>query len=200
MNIITESIGTESTGPDDMLPDASSAFQDDLPTHPATLLAMLDDLSLRYEVIHHQPLRTVADAKLVRENMLSVKAGGGHIKNLYLRDKKKRQFLVVFQEDRQVDLKWLGDQLGSQRLSFGSASRLMQALGVRPGAVTPLAMINGAKGSPVQFAIEASLLKSQVIYMHPLVNDQTIAMRPDDLLAFLAALHIVPLLLPAQKM
>ena len=62
---------------------------------------------------------------------------GAHIKNLYLRDRKKRNFLVVAQEDRQIDLKSLGGQIGSDRLSFGSADRLFEMLGVRPGAVSP---------------------------------------------------------------
>lgn len=174
--------------------DASSRFQDSLPTHPDSLLRYLDELSIKYTHMHHAPLRTVADSKQVRDNMLTAAQGGGHIKNLYLRDKKKQNFLAVFQEDRQVDLKSLGKQLSSPRLSFGSADRLLETLGVRPGAVTPLAMINGAK-THVTLALDASLLSCEVIYMHPLVNDQTIAMAPDDLLVFLKSLQIEPLLL-----
>lgn len=174
--------------------DASSQFQASLPTHPDSLLRYLDELSIKYTHMHHAPLRTVADSKQVRDNMLTAAQGGGHIKNLYLRDKKKQNFLAVFQEDRQVDLKSLGKQVGSPRLSFGSADRLLETLGVRPGAVTPLAMINGAK-TDVTLALDASLLSCKVIYMHPLVNDQTIAMAPEDLLVFLKSLQIEPLLL-----
>ena len=71
--------------------------------------------------------------------------GGGHIKNLYLRDNKKRNYLIVAEQDRVIDLKALHQKLG--RLSFGSAFRLMENLGVRPGAVTPLSMINGVKSN-----------------------------------------------------
>lgn len=183
----------------DIAPDASSRFQDSLPTHPDSLLAHLDRLSLDYKRTHHAPLRTVSDSKQVRDNMLTVKQGGGHIKNLYLRDKKKQNFLAVFQEDRQVDLKALGRLLGSPRLSFGSSDRLMETLGVRPGAVTPLAMINGAH-KDVTIALDATLLSCKVIYMHPLVNDQTIAMTPDDLLKFLKTLQIEPLILAESDM
>ena len=179
--------------PDD-IPDASSRFQESLPTQPDTLLAHLDSLSLNYERMYHVPLRTVADSKQVRDNMLTAEQGGGHIKNLYLRDKKKQNFLAVFQEDRQVDLKSLGGLLGSLRLSFGSSDRLLETLGVRPGAVTPLAMINGAD-KHVKLALDAGLMSCKVIYMHPLVNDQTIAMAPDDLLLFLKSLNVEPIFL-----
>ena len=180
---------------DALSPDASSVFQDSLPTHPETLLAQLDSLSLAYEHLHHVPLRTVADSKQVRDNMLSASQGGGHIKNLYLRDKKKQNYLAIFQEDKEVDLKQLGEVLGSPRLSFGSADRLLEILGVRPGAVTPLAMINGAAHN-VTLAIDSSLMDCKSIYMHPLVNDQTIGMAPADLLTFLAALNVEPIILP----
>ena len=181
---------------DDVAPDASSKFQDSLPTHPDRLFTYLDSLSLPYQRMHHVPLRTVADSKQVRDDMLSAEEGGGHIKNLYLRDKKKQNFLAVFQEDRDVDLKSLGGILGSPRLSFGSADRLLETLGVRPGAVTPLSMINGTD-KDVIFAIDETLLSCKVIYMHPLVNDQTIAMSPDDLFVFLKNLNVEPIVMPA---
>ena len=40
--------------------------------------------------------------------MLTKNEGGGHIKNLYLRDHKKNNYLVVVQEDKNIDLKELG--------------------------------------------------------------------------------------------
>ena len=178
-------------------PDASSAFQDSLPTHPKALLARLDALRLPYELMHHVPLRTVADSKQVRDDMLTAQDGGGHIKNLYLRDKKKQNFLAVFQEDKEVDLKSLGALLGSPRLSFGSADRLIDNLGVRPGAVTPLSMINGVSKNVV-LAIDESLMDCKILYMHPLVNDQTVGMAPSDLMIFLADLNVEPLILPAR--
>ena len=70
---------------------------------------------------------------------------GGHIKNLYLRDHKKRNILLVAEQVRQIDLKLLSGQLETGRLSFGSADRLLTHLGVRPGVVTPLPMITGVK-------------------------------------------------------
>jgi Ala-tRNA(Pro) deacylase len=119
------------------------------------------------------PLRTVEEAKMVQGQFLSSEEGGGHIKNLYLRDKKKCNILLVAEQDRKIDLKTLNTILGTSRLSFGSADRLIENLGVRPGAVTPLAMITGAQ-TGVKLFIDIELKKCSKIYVHPLVNDRTL--------------------------
>ena len=82
--------------------DASSAFKDSLPTTPEQLIALLTSLQISFTTHTHPPLRTVEDAKAMRGDM-----AGAHIKNLYLRDRKKRNFLVVAGEDRSIDLKSL---------------------------------------------------------------------------------------------
>ena len=178
----------------EILADASSQFQDSLPTHPETLRAKITALGLHFENYNHPPLRTVADSKLVREGFLTKEEGGAHIKNLYLRDRKKKNFLAVIEEDKDVDLANLAEQFGAARFSFGSADRLLEMLGVRPGAVTPLAMINGVT-SDVTIGLDRDIMQAKQIYMHPLVNDRTIAMSPDDLMHFLSAIGVTPLLL-----
>lgn len=174
--------------------DASSAYQDSLPIHPETLLAKIESLGIACTTFTHPPLRTVADSKGFREELLSQEEGGGHIKNLYLRDKKKKNFLAVIQEDKDVDLAALATSFGAARFSFGSEDRLLENLGVRPGAVTPLAMMHGADHQVV-LGIDKDIMTAKQIYMHPLVNDRTIGMSPDDLLKFLSAFSITPLLL-----
>jgi len=172
--------------------DASSTYQDSLPIHPDSLIARLTALNLPFESHTHPPLRTVADSKEHRAGFLTKEDGGAHIKNLYLRDRKKNNFLAVIEEDKDVDLKKLSDQLGAGRLSFGSADRLLEFCGVRPGAVTPLAMLYGHE-KQVTLALDKDILEAKLIYMHPLVNDRTIAMSPQDLMTFLASLGVTPL-------
>ena len=164
--------------------DASSTFQDSLPVTSDQLIALLTENGFSYELIEHIPLRTVSDSKKVRDGFLTAEEGGGHIKNLYLRDKKKNSFLLVLPEDAEIDLKHLSAIIGSARLSFGSADRLFDALGVRPGAVTPLAMITGVH-SDVNLYIDIRLQSVKYLYMHPLVNDRTVAMKPVDVEKFL---------------
>ena len=165
------------------LMDASSAIQDTLPTSSDALLAQLDNWGLAYRLHTHVPLRTVAEAQAVEDAMVVPGQLAFRVKNLYLRDRKKRNWLVTVQQDREIDLKALGKTLGAPGLSFGSTDRLMEFLGVRPGAVTPLAMINGAR-TGVTFVMDATAQKAEVIYMHPLVNDRTIAMPQDDMMRF----------------
>ncbi|TCL08040.1 Ala-tRNA(Pro) deacylase [Shimia isoporae] len=155
--------------------DASSTYQDSLPVSSDALLAKLEDWGLDFVLYEHVPLRTVEDAKSVEAAMIVEGEKAFRVKNLYLRDKKKRNYLVTLEQDREIDLKALGTQLEVGNLSFGSADRLMQNLGIRPGAVTPLAMINGVENG-VRFFIDSAVRHADRIYMHPLVNDRTIAM------------------------
>lgn len=112
--------------------NATSKNQDSLPVSSDALLAKLEAWSVEYQRHDHIPLHTVAEAKTVQHDFLTPEMGGGHIKNLYLRDNKKRNYLVVAEQDRAVDLKTLPQLIGSGRLSFGSPDRLMENLGVRP--------------------------------------------------------------------
>ncbi len=163
--------------------DASSAYQDTLPLSSDALLAQLDDWGLEYRLHSHVPLRTVEDAKAVEDQFMVSGENALRLKNLYLRDKKKRNYLVTLEQSREIDLKALGAELGIGNLSFGSADRLFQNLGIRPGAVSPFAMINGVENG-VRFFMDAAAQQADVIYMHPLVNDRTLAMPRAYLVAF----------------
>ena len=163
--------------------DASSKYQDSLPISSDAIIKQLDDWGIAYIRSNHVPLRTVEDSKKVQGQFLSSEQGGGHIKNLYLRDNKKRNILLVAEQDRQIDLKNVHTKLETGRLSFGSAARLMENLGVRPGAVTPLSMINGVEAG-VQLFIDSGLKSCQQIYVHPLVNDRTLGITLEDLEKF----------------
>jgi len=82
--------------------------------------------------------------------------------------------------------------LGTSRLSFGSADRLIENLGVRPGAVTPLAMITGTQ-TGVKLFIDIELKKCSKIYVHPLVNDRTLGISVKGLLTFFDQVNVTPI-------
>ncbi len=151
------------------------------------LISRLNELGISTTIYRHPPLRTVEDSKEFRGEFI-----GTHIKNLFLRDKKRNLYLVTIEEDRQVDLKTLRKHLTTQgNLSFGSAELLWEALGVRPGAVTPLAVINDGEGN-VQMIVEQSMVDREVINAHPLHNEATVAIACDDFLRFLEACDHTP--------
>ena len=169
--------------------DASSEFQNSLPLSSDALLETLKEWSIPYNLIEHVPLRTVKDSKKVEGIFTSTENGGGHVKNLYLRDKKKRNILLVAEQDQAIDLKKLSKNLNFSNLSFGSPERLMQNLGVRPGAVTPLSMINGVNNN-VSLFMDKALRNKTVIYIHPLVNDRTIEMTIENLEKFFSKIGV----------
>lgn len=170
---------------------ASGAGGEDLPVTSDALLARLDAAGIPYRRFDHVPLMTVEDSKQVQGVMRDRSQGGLHVRNLYLRDRKKRNFLVTVEQDRPIDLKALGERIGAVNLSFGSADRLLEFLGIRPGAVTPLAMVTGAE-TGVTLVLDAAIRGAEVVYVHPLVNDRTLEMRPADLLRFLEGLGVTP--------
>jgi len=163
--------------------DTSPEALNQIPLSSDALLAQLDAWGLGYVLHEHVALRTVEEAKQVEADLEVPGEKALRVKNLYLRDKKKRNYLVTLEQDRKIDLKELGAELGVGKLSFGSADRLMQNLGVLPGAVTPLSMINGV-GNAVTFYMDAAAQQADVIYMHPLVNTRTVGMARADLMAF----------------
>jgi Ala-tRNA(Pro) deacylase len=145
------------------------------------LFARLEQLGIAQHTVEHPPVFTVEQAKALRGDL-----PGHHVKNLFLRNKKKEMWLVVALEDRAVDLKWLGEALGAGRLSFASAERLKRHLGVERGSVTPLALINDPSRT-VQLALDRGLVDGAPVNIHPLVNTMTTAMAAPDLLRFFAA-------------
>lgn len=161
----------------------------DIPPPASTedLFARLGELGIETTTHAHPPLFTVADSKRLRG-----KLPGGHIKNLFLRDKKRNLWLLTALEDRTLDLKALRHTLGAKgNLSFGDADLLLAALGVLPGAVTPFAVINDAAGR-VTMVLDKAVLDRDPVNAHPLVNDATTAIAPGDLMAFLEAVGHAP--------
>jgi Ala-tRNA(Pro) deacylase len=149
---------------------------------PDDLFARLDELGIEYETHQHAAVFTVEEAKHMRGEL-----AGAHCKCLFIRDKKKVCFLVVCLEDRRLDMKALADILGSARLSFGSADRLRQRLGVEPGSVTPFAAINDAAAGEekVRVILDADMMAADLVNYHPLQNTMTTALSPAALLQFL---------------
>ena len=100
-------------------------------------------------------------------------------------------WLISRHKDGQIDLKRLGELVGAGRFSFASAERMMKYLGVIPGAVTPLAVINDTTGA-VDVVLDQAVLKDALINVHPLHNAATTSMNPDGLLQFLRAMRHEP--------
>jgi Ala-tRNA(Pro) deacylase len=153
---------------------------------PDELFARFDALGIAHRTYAHPPVFTVTEAIALRGSL-----PGGHCKSLFLKDKKGGFWLAVMLEERRVDLKKLAAQLTAPRFSFGGAEDLYEVLGVRPGSVTPFALVNDLRHlvTPV---LDAGMLDRDPLNYHPLENDRTTAVSPADLLRFIAASGHVP--------
>ena len=168
------------------LPDQAAP----LPTSPDQLLARLDALGIQATTHSHPPLHTVEESKALRGAL-----PGGHCKNLFLKDKKEQHWLVVALEDARVELNRFDKVIGSARLSFASADRLWRHLGVRPGSVTPFALVNDRERR-VRVVLQEEMLAHDPLNYHPLLNDRTTAIGAEDLLRFIRAGGHEPLIVP----
>lgn len=167
-------------------PTHDSADLAPLPTAPEEILARLDALGEAYTLYHHKAVFTVAESA-----ELDADKPGTHCRNLFLRDKKKANFLLCLQNATEVDIKKLPALIGADRLSFGSSERLWDDLGVRPGSVCPYAIVNDT-GHNVKICLDASMMDHDIVNFHPLINTMTIATKPSALVRFIESCNHVP--------
>lgn len=149
---------------------------------PQEFLERLQELGIQAETVEHEPVFTVAESASVKERI-----PGAHSKNLFVKDKKGRLFLISARDETPIDLKRTHEAIGaSGRLSFCSADQLREVLGVEPGSVTAFAVVNDRQGR-VTMILDANLMEHQRVNFHPLVNSLTTGISRDDLLRFLRA-------------
>ena len=146
------------------------------------LFAFLDAHGIAHRTLEHPPVFRVEEGREIKAAL-----PGGHTKNLFLKDAKGRLWLVSALGDTVVDLKRLPAAIGSARLSFGSPERLQAALGVRPGSVTALALVDDPQHA-VTFVADAALMAADPVNFHPLSNDATTALSQAGFRTFLRAL------------
>ena len=160
-----------------------------LPTSPQDVFKIFQQLDIAYELYRHAPVFTVEESgKIDRE------IPGTHCRNLFLRDKKKKNFLVVLANETEIDLKSAQELIGCGRLSFGSAERLWAHLGIRPGSVCPFTVIND-KDHQVQVILDEYMMAQELVCYHPMDNAMTVSLSPRDLLKFFAHTGHKPIVL-----
>jgi Ala-tRNA(Pro) deacylase len=146
------------------------------------LAAFLAHHDIRAQSFEHPPVMTVEESERLVPHL-----PGAKTKNLFLRDRKgARHFLVTVPHDVAVDLNSLGAGIGAGRLGFASAERLFRHLGITPGSVSLLALVNDTTHA-VEFVIDRRLWNAEAVHAHPLVNSATMVIPHAELERFLAA-------------
>lgn len=150
-----------------------------MPLGKKDIYRLLDERGIAYEAVEHPAVYTVEEA-----DALQLPHPETGTKNLFLRDDKHHAyFLLTCRENVRVDLKALQAQIGSRRLSFASADDLRDMLGLIPGSVTPLGLLND-DARRVHFLLDEAFV-GRMVSAHPNENTATIFLATDDLLALL---------------
>ena len=103
-------------------------------------------------------------------------------KNLFVRDDKKQNFyLITVKGDKRVDLKQFRKDHNTRSLQFVSAELLMDIMGLIPGAVTPMGLLNDSECKVRWFLDKAFMEEPGIMGVHPNDNSATVWMKPEDL-------------------
>lgn len=135
------------------------------------------------------------------EEGLELKAAmpGAHTKNLFLKDKKGQLWLISARQDTVIDLKRAPKTIGSDRLSFGNEHLLYETLGVRPGSVTALGLINDPD-QRVTFILDKALWDADIVNFHPLTNTATTALAQADFRRYLSLIGREPMVVDFDRL
>ncbi len=149
--------------------------------------ALLEQRGVAYERLDHPAVFTADEA-----DRLVPKARGAHAKNLLVEDRKSgRLFMLTVPFGKRTDLKATARALGTAKLSFASAETMLETLGVTPGAVSMMALVNDRSGR-ITLVLDRVLAEADAVQCHPLVNTATLIVDQPDLRRFLDAAGHAP--------
>ena len=149
------------------------------------VLRLLEQLHIPYQYVSHDPADTMEDCVAISE-ALNVAV----CKNLFLCNRQQTAFyLLCMPADKPFKTKDLSAQIGSSRLSFGSAEKMEELLGVTPGSASILALMNDHENK-VQLLLDRDLYSKEYIGCHPCKNTGTLRLETSDVLnIFLPHVH-----------
>ncbi|MGE4353070.1 MAG: prolyl-tRNA synthetase associated domain-containing protein [Oscillospiraceae bacterium] len=148
----------------------------------------LDKLSIPYRRLDHDHTDTIEDCHEV-EKLLGIRI----CKNLFLCNRQGTKFyLLLMPGDKPFKTKTLSKRIGTSRLSFASAENMSALLGLRPGSVTVLGLINDTE-QRVHLIIDRPVLEDEYFGCHPCVSTSSLKIAVADLLErLLPALGVTP--------
>jgi Ala-tRNA(Pro) deacylase len=143
------------------------------------LYNFLEEHSIDYLHLEHPAVYTVAQAN---EHLFD--APGARTKNLFICDEKKQNYFILWvHSDKKIHFNRLGKQEKLGKPRFGSPEKLLEYLGLTPGAVSVLALVND-KQHHVSILIDNELWKFDSFQCHPLVNTATCVISREDIQSF----------------
>ena len=135
-----------------------------------------------FQCFKHPAVRTCEESARLCPEM-----PGMHTKNLFLKDEKnRRHMLLSLPHGKVAHLKEVGKMYGIKSPSLASVEDLKKYLGIEPGAVTLLGLMNDPDHH-VEVFLDEELWKHDQIGCHPLVNTATFVIRREDMEKFFRA-------------
>ena len=133
-------------------------------------------MGIEYERVDHPAVCNMAEMAKIDLPHPEAEA-----KNLFLRDDRREHFfLLTVRGDRRVDLKEFRRAHQTRPLKFASEEELSSLLGLIPGAVTPLGVLNDAEHR-VKFFLDRAFAGG-LVGVHPNDNTATLWLRAEDLI------------------
>ncbi|MDD3182155.1 MAG: prolyl-tRNA synthetase associated domain-containing protein [Alphaproteobacteria bacterium] len=152
------------------------------------LYAYLDSLSILHQTVEHRAVFTVEDGRDL-DHMIP----GMPCKNLFLKDKKGKLWLIVMPGLKRAQLSPLEKAIGSARLSFGRPELLQEVLAITPGSVTPFALMND-ESRRINVVLDSDMMEAPMVNFHPLRNTASTSLMATDLLKFVKSLTYTPVI------
>lgn len=129
----------------------------------------LDSLGIDYRTMKHPAAFTIGECQEVRDRI-----GAPVFKNLFLTNKQQTRFyLLVMPGEKVFKTKYLSAQINSARLSFADEEHMALYLGVLPGSVTPMGLINDVN-KEVTLLLDEDLRQYPVFACHPCINSASL--------------------------
>ncbi len=135
----------------------------------------LDALGIEYFAVDHERTDTM-EACAEIDGLLGVEM----CKNLFLCNRQKTDFyLLMMPGSKPFKTKELSSQLGVSRLSFASPEDMERLLGVTPGSVSVMGLMNDTE-KRVTLLVDSEILNSEFIGCHPCVNTASLKITTSD--------------------
>lgn len=138
---------------------------------------LLDSLGIEYERADHDAANTIEDCEEV-EKIIGVDI----CKNLFLCNRQMTKFyLLMMPGKKPFKTKDLSQQIGSARLSFGPAEKMLEFLDITPGSVSIMGLAND-KNNDIQLLLDREIYESEFVRCHPCINTSTLKIKTKDIL------------------
>ena len=141
----------------------------------------LKRLGIDYSMVDHPAAETTEQADKYIEGY-----EGARTKTMFLHDKKKNHYMVIMDDAKRMDFKKFQEISGAKRISMAKDEEITSELGLRPGSVSPLGLLNSTDPD-LRVYLDRQLLATPTWIVHPNDNTHTVFLKQEDLLRFITA-------------